>query len=47
MGERRWFLDWVEEWSQFWEPCNWYTFHPIHLQVEDDRIMGGVEAYEG
>jgi hypothetical protein len=39
-----WFVDWIEEWSQFFSDCNWYTFHPIQIEVEDDRIMGGVEA---
>jgi hypothetical protein len=34
----------IEEWSQFFGHCNWYTFHPIKIEVEDDLIMGGVEA---
>src|SRR5690242_18130677 len=21
------FIDWIEQWSQFFERCNWYTFH--------------------
>ena len=39
-----WFIEWIEEWSQFFEPCNWRTFHPIKVELEDDRIMGGIEA---
>lgn len=35
---------WIEEWSQFFQECNWYTFHPIHIEFEDERSMGGVEA---
>lgn len=38
------FVDWIEEWSQFFVGCNWRTFHPIFIEVEDDRSMGGVEA---
>lgn len=38
------FFEGIEEWSQFFTPCNWRDFHPVHLYVEDDRIMGGVEA---
>lgn len=39
-----WFVDWIEEWSQFFQPCNWRTFHPLFIEIEDDRTMGGVEA---
>lgn len=38
------FIDPIEHWSQFFTPCNWYDFTFIKLEVEDDRIMGGVEA---
>lgn len=38
-----WFIAWIEEWSQFLGGCNWYTFHPIMIELEDDRMMGGVE----
>jgi hypothetical protein len=37
------FVEWIEEWSQFFEPCNWRTFRVAKLELEDDRIMGGVE----
>lgn len=34
---------WIEEWSQFFKSCNWYTFHPLQIEVEDERNMGGFE----
>ena len=37
------FIHWIEDWSQFFRPCNWYTLRPILVEFEDDRIMGGVE----
>lgn len=37
------FIDVIEEWSQFFSSCNWYTFRPILIEFEDDRILGGVE----
>lgn len=33
----------IEEWSQFVGKCNWYTFTPIKIEIEDDRILGGWE----
>jgi hypothetical protein len=39
-----WLVEGIEEWSQFLGGCNWYTFHPIKAEIEDDRIMGGVEV---
>jgi hypothetical protein len=44
MAYRGFFIDRIEEWSQFFEGCNWYTFHPIKIEIEDDRHLGGVEA---
>jgi hypothetical protein len=38
-----WFVEWIEQWSQFWQDCNWYTFHPIKIEIEDERNMGGWE----
>lgn len=35
---------WIEEWSQFVQRCNWYTFHPIQFEIEDERNMGGFEV---
>lgn len=39
-----WIFEPIFEWSQLWQRCNWYTFTPIKLEVEDDRHMGSVEA---
>lgn len=36
-------IHWIEEWSQFFQRCNWYTFHPFTLEIEDERNMGGFE----
>lgn len=38
------FIEWIEQWSQFVQRCNWYTFHPIKIEIEDERNMGGVEC---
>lgn len=38
------FIEWREEWSQFFTPCNWRTFHPAFIEFEDDRMMGAVEC---
>lgn len=35
---------WIEEWSQLFTKCNWYTFNFLNIELEDDRIMGGVEV---
>ena len=39
-----WYVDWIEEWSQLlsWND-NWYTFHPMQIEFEWDRILGGAE----
>lgn len=34
---------WIEEWSQLVQRCNWYTFHPLMIELEDERSMGGLE----
>lgn len=39
-----WFVDWIEDWSQFFCPCNWRTFRVFFWELEDDRIMGGLET---
>ena len=39
-----WFVEFFEQWSQFFGRCNWYTFHPVHFEVENDKILGGIEA---
>lgn len=38
------FIEWIEEWSQFFQSCNWYTFHPVQIEFEDERNMGGCEC---
>lgn len=38
------FVEWHEDWSQLFRRCNWYTFTFFRFEVEDDRIMGGVES---
>ena len=43
MSYRGFFIEFIEEWSQFVHDCNWYTFHPIQIEIEDERNMGGVE----
>lgn len=42
-GYRGLFVEGIEEWSQFFTPCNWRTFHPVMLEAEDDTSMGGFE----
>lgn len=43
-GYRGLYLDGIEEWSQFFESCNWYTFRFCFFEFEWDRIMGGIES---
>lgn len=40
--DRNWWIYFIEQYSQFLGGCNWYTFNPIFIEFEDDRIMGGV-----
>jgi hypothetical protein len=42
--DKKWFIDWIEQYSQFFESCNWYTFNFAHIEFENDKIMGGVEV---
>lgn len=37
-------FDWIEQWAQIFQRCNWYTFDLIKVEFEDDRMMGGVEV---
>ncbi len=39
-----WYVEPIEQWSQFLGGCNWYTFHPIKIELEDERNMGSIEA---
>jgi hypothetical protein len=38
------FAEFINEWRQLGSGWNWRTFHPVMIEVEDDRMMGGVEA---
>lgn len=38
------FIEGIEQWSQMLPGYNWRTFHVIMVEVEDDRMMGGVEC---
>jgi hypothetical protein len=33
----------IEQWSQFFQNCNWYTFDIAHIQAEDDKVFGDFE----
>ena len=37
------FIEGIEQWSQFFQSCNWYAFHPLMFEIEDERNMGGFE----
>ena len=37
-------LEAIEEWSQFFHPCNWRTFHPVHVEWKDDIMLGAFEV---
>jgi hypothetical protein len=39
-----WLFELIEEYSQFFDDCNWYTYRFAHLEFENDSILG---AYEG
>lgn len=41
---RETFFDWQEDWSQLVRRCNWYTFRFFSIEVEWDKVLGGVEA---
>ena len=36
-------VSFIEEWSQWFEPCNWYDFHIIHCMFENDEQFGQYE----
>ena len=40
----KWLFDFQEDYSQFFQGCNWYTFQFAHIEFENDSILG---AYEG
>lgn len=33
-----------EEWSQFFERCNWRTFRLVLVDIEDDKLFGAFET---
>lgn len=37
------FVEWIEDWSQLIQRCNWYTFNFFQFQFEWDRVLGAVE----
>ena len=43
-AEKSWFIEWTNQWSQLLEPQNWYDMDLIWIRLENDKIMGGVEA---
>lgn len=38
-----WLLALMEDYSQFFEPCNWRTFRFCHIEAEDDTMLGAFE----
>jgi hypothetical protein len=40
----RWLIEFREDYSQFFQPCNWYTFRFVQFEIENDAAMGGLEA---
>lgn len=43
LEHKNWIIHFFEEYSQFFMPCNWYTFHPIFIELENDEVLGGFE----
>lgn len=39
----RWSCELIEQWSQFFQACNWYTFNPVVIELEDNRALGDLE----
>lgn len=37
------FVHAINDWKQLWGKYNWYTFHFIHICLEDDVWTGGFE----
>lgn len=45
MYERgNWFVELRNEWPHLFSQCNWYTFHPIFFEIENEVCMGGFEV---
>lgn len=41
---RETFFEFQQDWTQLVQRCNWYTFRFATIEVEWDKVMGGVEA---
>lgn len=41
--EKSWFIQWVEQYTQFIDRDNWYTYHVLSIEFENDKTMGGYE----
>lgn len=39
-----WLFEFIQEYTQFLEDYNWYTFHLAQIEFENDEIMGGYEV---
>ena len=39
-----WLIELIEDYSQFFTHCNWYTFRFAQIEFENDSIMGAYEA---
>ena len=39
-----WMLDANQQWTDLFEPCNWYDFTVIRIDIENDKCMGAWEA---
>lgn len=37
-------VEFYEEWSHFFEKCNWYTFTPFCLTFENEAYLGAFEV---
>lgn len=39
-----WLVEFREDYSQFFQSCNWYTFQVVQLEIENDAAMGNYEV---
>ena len=37
-------FEWIEDWSQLFQNCNWYTFRFCLIETEWDKMMGAIEG---
>ncbi len=45
MSERNWFVEPIFEWREWVGGYNWSNFHFIHVMVERDKAMSGIEFW--